>query len=164
MPFTRSADTDPELNSSTGTGIAALLKRLGSETGELVRAEVSLAKLEFRELARQTAREGLKVAAALALALVGVMALTSWGILALGEALGGRFGTAALVIGLMLVVAGTLLAWSGIRAMARSGGPGDTVASLREDRAWAAGELRDLQQELGEGAEEPKTRAALGHR
>lgn len=128
--------------------MTGLLKRLGNEAGELVRAEVALAKLEFRELARQTALDGVKVGAAAALALVGVVALVSAGVLALGDLLGGRYALAALLVGLVLLVVGGLLARSGIRSMARAAAPGAALASLKEDRRWAAGELQGLRQEL----------------
>jgi hypothetical protein len=140
--------------------ISGLLKRLGNETGELVRAEVALAKLEFRELARQAALDGVKVGAAAALALVGAIALAAGGVLVLGDVLGGRYAVAALLIGLVLLVTGALLARSGIRSMARSAGPGGALTSLRQDGQWAAGELRSLRQELQPGKAQPE-RAAL---
>ncbi|NJD09281.1 MAG: hypothetical protein FIB01_02175 [Gemmatimonadetes bacterium] len=131
--------------------ITSLLKRLGNETGDLVRAEVALAKVEFRELARQAALDAVKVGAAGALALVGAMALVASAVLGLGDILGGRYAVAALVVGLVLLVVGGLLARSGIRSMTRASGPGSALTSLREDRQWAAGELREFRKELQQG-------------
>jgi len=139
--------------------ITGLLKRLGNETGDLVRAEVALAKLEFRELARQAALDGVKVGAAAALAMVGVAALVAAGVLALGDVLGGRYALAAVAVGVVLLVVGGLLARSGIRSMARVAAPGGALTSLKENRRWAAGELQDLRQEL-RGRPQPE-RAAL---
>jgi len=153
--------TEPEA-AGAAPSISGLLKRLGNETGDLVRAELALAKLEFRELARQAAVDGAKVGAAAALALVGVLALAAAAILALGDALDGRYGLAALAIGIVLLAVGGLLAWSGIRSMAGTRGPAATRATLRQDREWAARELRDFRKELGEGGEAPD-RPALGN-
>ena len=135
--------------------ITGLLKRLGNETGELVRAEVALAKLEFRELARQAALDGMKVGAAAALAMVGVSALAAAGVLALGDVLGGRYAAAAAILGLVLLIIGGLLARSGIRGMGRVNASGSPLGSLRQKGKWAAGELRGLRQELHHGKPQP---------
>ena len=154
------AVTEPSADGAAGS-ITGLLKRLGNETGDLVRAEVALAKLEFRELARQAAVDGAKVGAAAALAMVGVLALAAAAVLALGDALADRYGLAALIVGIVLLLVGGALAWSGIRSMARNQGPAATIATLRQDGRWAARELRDLKQQLGEGKPAPE-RQALG--
>ena len=128
--------------------ITALLKRLGNESGELMRAEIALAKLEFRELARQAAVDGAKVGAAAALALVGGIILGAAGVLALGDALGGHYALAALSLGVLLLGIGALLARSGIRGMSRRSGAGEALDTLKQKGAWAAGELRGLGREL----------------
>lgn len=145
----------------TATSITGLLKRLGNETGDLVRAELALAKLEFRELARQAALDGVKLGAAAALAVVGAMAVVAAGVLALGDVLGGRYALAALAVGIVLLVVGGLLARWGIRSMARAAGPGRALTSLRQDRQWAAGQLREFRQELQTGKPQPERPPAL---
>ena len=145
----------------TATSITGLLRRLGNETGELVRAEIALAKLEFRELARQSALDGVKIGAAVALALVGATALVAGGVLALGDVLGGRYALAALGMGIVLLVVGGLLARSGIRSMSRAAGPGGALTSLRQDRQWAAGQLREFRQELQAGKPQTERPPAL---
>jgi len=156
MPFVRTEEPAEPTAAADAPSFTSLLKRLGSETGELVRAEVALAKLEFKDLAAQTARDGLKVAAALALALVGALAVTAWGVLALGELLGGRHATAALIIGLVFLITGGLLARSAVRSLGRAGESSEAITSLRQNRDWAAGELHDLKAELS-GGEAPPT-------
>jgi len=148
----------PDAGTEAGTdggapSFSGLLKRLGNETGDLVRAEVALAKLEFRELARQAAMDGAKVGAAAALAMVGVSALAAAAVLALGHALDGRYGLAALAVGLILLAVGAGLAWSGVRSMARTAGPAATIDSLRQDGEWAAQTLSDFRRELKRGKE-----------
>lgn len=161
MAATRPADPAAvDRRDSDAPSISGLLKRLGNESGELVRAEVALAKLEFRELARQAALDGMKVGAAAALALVGAIALAGAAILGLGDVLDGRYGIAALLVGVVLLVTGALLAWSGARSMARTRAP---VASLREDGQWAAGELRGLRQQL-QGTVPTQRQPALTHK
>jgi hypothetical protein len=146
MPQLREQDPADRLDSPS---ISSLLKRLGNETGDLVRAEVALAKLEFRELAGQAARDGVMIGVGLALALVGALALAAWGVLALGELLGGRHGTAALLIGAVCLLAGALLARSAVRRLGQAAAPAETMASLQQNRAWAARELRGLKGQPG---------------
>ena len=131
--------------------ITTLLKRLGAETGELVRAEVALAKLEFREIARQAAKDGAKLGAAGALTFVGVLALLAWAILGLGDLLGGRHGTVALILGLLLVSIGLLLARSGKKGMARNGPPEETMDTIKDSGHWIVKEASDTARQLREG-------------
>jgi len=139
-----------------GLSISSLLKRLGNQAGELVRAEMALAKLELSELARQAAIDGMKVGAAGALALVGAMAIAAAAVLGLGDVLAGRYGLAALIIGLVLLLIGGLLARSGLRSMAGTKVTPGALTSLRQDGQLVAGELRGLRQELQRGRAEPE--------
>ena len=135
MPFNREfRDRESETETSEAS-ITELLKRLGRETGELVRAEVSLAKLELREVTRQAALDGAKVGAGAALALVGFLALVAWMILGLGDLLGGRHATAALVVGIVFIAVGALVARSAAKRMSQHS-PAPTAAAIRQDAGW----------------------------
>lgn len=149
MPFRRGAQADPVEEEGDGASIRLLLRRLGSETGDLVRAEIELAKLEVRDVVRQAALDGAKIGAAIALAFVGGLALLAWAILALGDLLGDRHATAALIIGVVLLVVGVLLARAGKKGMERGMRPASTMTSLKEDGRMAAEQLRQMKQELG---------------
>jgi uncharacterized membrane protein YqjE len=142
MPFRRK-----EPDATESTSISTLLKRLGAETGELMRAELALAKLELREVARQAAIDGAKVGAAAALAFVGALLLAAAAVIGLAHLIGDRYALAALALGLLLLAVGGALARSGIRGMARPKTPQDTLASLREDGRLAAEHLRQLRRE-----------------
>lgn len=148
MPFRRGAQADPFEEEGEGASIRVLLRRLGSETGDLVRAEIELAKLEVRDMVRQAALDGAKIGAAIALAFVGGLALVAWAILALGDVLGDRHATAAAIVGVLLLVVGALLARAGKKGMERGVRPENTMTSLKEDGRMAAGQLRHMKQEL----------------
>lgn len=142
MPFRRKEPMASD--SSESTSISSLLKRLGAESGELMRAELALAKLEMREIARQAAIDGAKVGAAAALAFVGALLLAAAAVIGLADLIGDRYALASLSLGLLLFGIGGLLARSGIRGMGRPKTPEDTMASLREDGRLAAEHLRQL--------------------
>lgn len=161
MPFRRKEPTTPEASESTS--ISTLLKRLGAETGELMRAELALAKLEMREIARQAAIDGAKVGAAAALAFVGVLLLAAAAVIGLADLMGGRYGLAALALGLLLLAVGGGLARSGIRGMARPKTPEDTLASLREDGRLATETLRQLKREAPAADLEAPSRPDTAH-
>lgn len=138
--------------------IRLLLRRLGSDTESLLRAEVALAKLEFRELAQDAALDGAKIGAAVAVAFVGGLAIVAWLVLALGDVLGDSYGIAALIVGAVLLLTGGLLARSGMKGLKRGKAPRETVESLQKNKEWAERELRQLRSGLSadkklEGAE-----------
>lgn len=147
MGFRGRAGADP-VTGEDDASIRLLLRRLGTDTETLLRAEVALAKLEFRELARQAALDGAKIGAAVAVAFVGGLAIVAWLVLALGDVLGDSYGIAALLVGIVLVLAGALLARSGMRGLQREKGPKETVATLQEGKQWAQRELQELRSGL----------------
>ena len=100
-------DSHRELTRGGGYGsvepsIGELFRRLGTDTGTLIRAEATLAKAEARETAARVARDAAKVGVAAALALVGVIALSAFLIIGLGMLLGGAWWLSALSVGACL--------------------------------------------------------------
>ena len=135
-----SVDAEPSLGE--------LLRRLTTDTGELVRQEVSLAKVEMRQAGATLARDGTRIGIALGLALVGVLALTAFLILLLGD-LFDNYWLAALLVGVVLAVIGGVLAKNAVNDVQRRGlAPEQTMGSLREDAAWAKQEAREVKREL----------------
>jgi uncharacterized membrane protein YqjE len=128
--------------------LGELLRRLTTDTGELVRQEVTLAKTELKEAGATLARDGAKLGVAVGLALAGVLALTAFAILALGNLLDNHW-LAALIVGLLFLAVGGVLAKSAVDDVKRRGlAPQETMASLREDAAWAKHEAREVKREI----------------
>lgn len=140
--------TRPVIGSEAGSEedatVRTLLRRLGTDTEALLRAEVALAKLEFRDLARQAALDGAKIGAAVAVAFVGILAVVAWLVLALGDLLGDSYGIAALIVGAVLILAGGLLARAGMKGLKRAGPPRATLETLQDSRQWAQQEIQQL--------------------
>jgi uncharacterized membrane protein YqjE len=128
--------------------LGELFRRLTADTGELVRQEVALARAEMRQAGETLARDGAKIGIALGLALTGVLALTAFLIVALGDLL-GNYWLAALIVGVVLLAVGVLLTRNAVNDVKRRGlTPDQTVGTLREDAAWAKQEARDVKREL----------------
>jgi uncharacterized membrane protein YqjE len=126
-----------------------LLKRLADEAVGLVRSEVALAKLEIRDSGRAVALDAAKIAAAIALAAVGGLALAACAILVLGRLFDGAYWAAALVVGVVLLATGALLAWRGIVGLREDRlKPAETLETLREDGRWMGDEARQLKERL----------------
>jgi uncharacterized membrane protein YqjE len=144
----------------TEPGLTELLRRLADHASSLVRGEVALAKLEMRESVRALARDSGKLAAALTLAWFGGLALTAALIVGVAHLLDGRFGLAALIVGILFLVIGAILARSGMRAL--SDGelrPEATIDSIARSRDWAKREIRQLREELAGSHDDAATEA-----
>lgn len=127
--------------------LGELFRRLTTDTTELVRQEISLARAEVRQVGGTLARDGAKLGVAVGLALCGALALTAFLVLALGDLLDNHW-LGALIVGLVLVAIGGVLARNAVADAKRGMVPEQTIASLREDAAWAKQETREVKREL----------------
>ena len=135
-------------SSGTEPPLAELLKRLTTDAGDLVRAEMTLAKAELRQAGSTLAKDATKVGVAAGLALAGALALTAFMIVGLGAAL-DNYWLAALIVGAVLLAIGGFLAKSAVSDIKRRGiMPAQTVDSLREDAQWAKQEAAAVKREL----------------
>jgi hypothetical protein len=126
-----------------------LLRQLANDGRALVRDEITLAKVEMKTAAKQSARDSLQLVAALAIVGIGGLALTAAAIIGIGIALGGLYWAAALIVGALFVAVGGLLARRGIRGLQRHSLKPDTaVRSLQRDRQMVRQELRELRHGL----------------
>jgi len=139
----RGADPSPAEQPSLGE----LFKRLTTDTSELVRQEISLARAEVRQVGGTLARDGTKLGLAVGLALCGALAVTAFLVLALGDLL-DNYWLGALIVGLVLLAVGGVLARNAVADAKRGMVPEQTIASLREDAAWAKQETREVKREL----------------
>ncbi|HSJ08679.1 MAG TPA: phage holin family protein [Longimicrobiales bacterium] len=129
-------------------GTRDLLKQLANEGSELFRNEMSLAKLEMRDMAREVALDSAKLGSALGLTLIGGLALVTAAIIGLGHLLDGRFGLSALIIGVLFLVVGGIMAKAGINGLRERSGPEQTIQSLKRNKEWARREVREFKEEI----------------
>lgn len=133
-----------EIPTSTDTkaGIGALIKSLLAQTGELVRAEADVIKLEMQESTRVMIVDGLKAAVFAGIALLGVFALVAFLIIALGDALtqGAHdvrgFWLSALIVGLFLSGIGGYMAMSHAKQIGKGIGFPHTKRELSKDKEF----------------------------
>lgn len=129
--------------------LGELFRRLTSDTTELLRAEVELAKAEARETGSRLAKDVARIGMAAALAFVGTLALSAFLVIVLGNALGGRYWLSSLLVGVIAAGVGYVLLQSALRDIKERGvTPEKTIASLRENAQWAKEEAREVKREL----------------
>jgi uncharacterized membrane protein YqjE len=129
--------------------LGELLKRLSSDSGELISQEIALAKAELRESTTNVVKGAAKLLVAYMLGFVGLIALTAFAVVGLGDATNGKYWLWALVIGAVELIVAGVLAKSAKGSM-DSGGikPTETIETLQEDKNWAGREMRDLKQDI----------------
>jgi uncharacterized membrane protein YqjE len=138
----------PDAIPSAEPPLGELFKRLSADTSELIRQEMSLAKVEMREAGATLARDATKIGVAVALALAGVLALGAFAIVGLGD-LFNNYWLAALVVGVLFLAIGGYLAKNALDDVKRRGlKPQKTVETLREDASWVKQEGRELKRDL----------------
>jgi len=123
--------------------LGILLRDLAEGSAALVRQEAQLARLEVTEMLRGVGKGSAFVVAGAVLLLLGALALLT-GLIMLGgdQWLRDRYWLAALIV---FALAGGLAAWFGSRAATiltpRQLAPDETVATLKEDKAWLKRQL-----------------------
>jgi uncharacterized membrane protein YqjE len=128
--------------------IGDLFSRLTADTLLLMRQEIGLAKAEMRESGNRLRQMTRKVAIATVLVLPGLMALTAFLVIALGNVI-NSYLTSALIVGVVLCVAGWIVARQGLARAAHGGvGMTRTARSLAEDARWGKEELRAFKREF----------------
>ncbi len=145
----RGADVTGGEGRSDGRSLGELVKQLTADSGELVRSELALAKAELRRTAATMARDAAKMGAAAGLGLAGVLALTAFLIAGLGGLMDGKYWLSALIVGVLYVAVAGVLSKNALADLKRHGlAPQKTVATLRDDAAWAKREAREVKREL----------------
>ena len=149
--FPVEGDTEPS--------IGELFRRLGTDTGTLIRAEAALAKAEVRDSAARIGRDAAKVGIAAGLALVGLLSLSAFLIIGLGILLGNAWWLSALIVGAVMLGIGGALVRSAVNDLRTHAlGPEQTIQTLKDDSRWVAREAKELKQELTSNPNAPSTR------
>ena len=119
-------------------GIATLLKQLAEGSGELVRHEVRLARIEATELVRGIGVGTATVAVGGVFGLLGALSLLAGVILLIGDQwLHDDYWLAALIVTLIAGGVAAFYAWRGKQRLSPAQlVPNQTVETLKEDVEW----------------------------
>jgi hypothetical protein len=115
--------------------LGELFSELASETSTLVRQEVALAKTELTQKARQVGMNVAYMAVGGAVAYAAFLAVIAAAIIGLSHVM--PWWAAALVVGVMVGIAGGALLFKAVSALKEVDlTPQQTVETLKEDAQW----------------------------
>ena len=118
-----------------------LFGKLASDTSNLVRQEVTLAKVELTQSARQTGRNVANLIIGGAIAYAALLTIVASAIMLLGRVLPGW--SAALLVGLLIAGIAWLLVSKALAALRDTDiTPRNTVETLKEDAAWMKQQIK----------------------
>jgi uncharacterized membrane protein YqjE len=132
----------------TDASLGELFRQLATDSSTLIRQEMALARAEMRENVKSAARGVTAIAIGGVLATVGLLTLTAFLVILLGQAL-ANYWLAALLVGAALLVVGGILVYSNLIALSGEElKPEHTIDSLKEDKEWLQQEIRDAKREM----------------
>lgn len=142
---------------TTGTrpqqpSVTVLLKQLVREAGELARAEAHVIKLEMQESTRAMILDGLRVASYSALALLGILSLMAFLIIAFGDLISPHetnvtgFWLSALIIGIVFTALGGAMAYRSAKRLGQDIRLPNTRIELRTGKQFIKEELVKLKE------------------
>ncbi len=177
-----SGNGEDRADRADGVDLRTLIARLGEDASQLAHDELTLAKLEMRDVANAFSADikeagktlvmnMAKVGVALSLATLAGLALTVGAILAIGQLLGGAFWAGALIVGGVLAIAAGALAMSAASDLQDSDSlrlehgrdtlDRDAAVLKREARdtgEFARDEARDMKRKMREDRPQPEPR------
>jgi Flp pilus assembly protein TadB len=116
--------------------VKSLVGDLLDQARRLLRAELSLAKREVRDEVKKVTAGGGLVAAGGGIALLGVMTLVAFAVIALAYVV--PLWASALIIAVALLAGGGLVVSMGLKRLKHFKGPEQTLETLKEDARWAS--------------------------
>lgn len=115
--------------------LGSLFGELSREMTDLVKGEMQLAKTEMSHKAASVGKDIGFLAAGIAVAYAGFLALVATLIIALAHAV--PWWLAALIVGVVVAAIGGYLVYQGIENLKRTSlAPTQTLETLKEDAAW----------------------------
>ena len=125
-----------------------LFRQLAQDSAALVRQEMALARAELKANVKSVARDAAMVAVGGVLALVGVMVLIAFLVVALGDAL-DNYWLGALIVGALFLLVGGVLAMTSLKKLkAEEVAPTRTLETLKEDKQWLQSEIKQARRDL----------------
>lgn len=129
-------------------GLGDLIRALAQDSATLVRQEVALAKAELQDTVKSVARDIAMVAVGGVLALIGVLVLVAFLVIAVGDAV-NEYWLGALIVGAVFLLIGGLLAMSNIKKLKHeSMAPTRTLETIKEDKQWLQSEIKQAKKDL----------------
>jgi hypothetical protein len=128
--------TEPERESMIG-----LARSVVRGFVQLARLEATRARPEIGQMVSESLSGVIRIAIAAGLVILALVALVVFLILGLAALTGLPGWLSALLVAVVLTFFAVILAWLGIRRI-RIGPPEETIASVKEDVAWAKRLLR----------------------
>lgn len=124
-------------------GIGSLVSGVVKDLQDLFRAEIALAKTELKEDAQATGKAAGAMVGGGVVGLVGFIFLMLAATYALAMAL-PMWASALIVAAALIVVAAVLVMWGKKELAATKMGPEQTIATLKEDQAWAKQQISSV--------------------
>lgn len=128
--------------------LGELFRQLTQDSAILIRQEVALAKAELRENMRNVGRSIAMIAVGGALAVIGMLALTAFLVVLLGDLI-GNYWLGALIVGLLFAVIGGVLISTHLNRLRQTDlKPEQSIESLKENKQWLQSEIQEAKREL----------------
>lgn len=146
------APTESPETAKNDLPVIGLLRSLITETSELVRTEIDVLKLELQESTRAMMRDSIKAVVYSGLALLGILSLLAFLIIALGDAIAGGatnvtgFWLSALIIGLIFTIFGGVMALRSAKRIGSDVTLARARGELRTDRNFVRQEYQKLKE------------------
>jgi membrane protein len=128
--------------------IGDLFRQLTTDSSHLIRQEINLAKTELRETGRSLGQAGTRLGIAIGVAIPGLLALTAFLIIGLGDLMNENYWLSALIVGLAFLGIAAALAKRARAALKEGVGVPETAGTLREDAQWAKEEAREFKRQF----------------
>ncbi len=145
---TQKRNRQADASGGSDRSLGDLFRELASESSELLRQELELARAEIRRGLSELSDAVKQLAIGSAVAVVGVLTLTTFAVVLLGTLL-GNYWLGALIVAVVLLVIGGGLIYLGISRLRDAElAPRETLDSLRVTGAWAGDEAAELKRAL----------------
>lgn len=128
--------------------VGDLFRRLTADSSHLIRQEINLAKVELKETGTRVGQAGAKLGIAVGVAIPGLLALTAFLVIGLGDLMNENYWLSALIVGLAFLGIAAVLAKRARAALSEGIGVPETVGTLREDAQWAKEEAQAFKREF----------------
>jgi membrane protein len=128
--------------------VGELFRQLTTDSSHLVRQEINLAKVELKETGKSLGQAGARLGIAVGVAIPGLLALTAFLIIGLGDLMNENYWLSALIVGLAFLGVAAVLAKRARAALKNGLGIPETAGTLREDAQWAKEEAREFKRQF----------------